>query len=138
MFRETQASPIGLWVIMADGQFEITSVNVRSDLERMLTRTERYALLVCIHSWSNYSKAALESLEALVLLPIFNGIALGMHSLDNAHQLELVDAECYRRLMLSLTEPALFLFDRGVVASSWFGQEAMTQFASWLHHRISV
>lgn len=132
MFRETQIPPDGLWVITADGSQEFTSVNDRRDLERLLARTSRYALLVCVHSWSNYSRDALQTLSNLSVQPEANDVAFGLHSLENAHQLEHIDPDCYRRFEASPAEPALFLFDHHVFTTSWFGKDAMREFQMWL------
>jgi hypothetical protein len=132
MFREIQNPKNGLWEITTNGPPEFTSVNDRLDLERLFARSARYALLVCVHPWSNYSRHTLLALPALSGSFSGEGIVIGLHSLENFPQLDQIHPELTRQLIASGQEPALYLFENRNLNRAWFGKDALDEFKSWV------
>lgn len=135
MFRKVQTPSDGLWVLEHEGPQQFTPVNYRADLDRLFGRSDRYVLLVGLHSWSGQSRQVLDALPHLYDRLVAAGIAVGLHDLDNFPQLDQIDPELTRRLVAAAVEPALFLFDGHALSRAWFGKEAMGEFRAWLGGR---
>jgi hypothetical protein len=132
MFRRTQNSSDGLWVLGYDGPLEFTPVNYRADLDRLFSRSGRYVLLAGLHSWSGQSRQVLHTILQLYNCLKAADVAVGLHDLDNFPQLDQVDPELNKRLVEAGVEPALYLFDHRHLSIAWFGKEAIAEFQAWL------